>query len=49
MIYSVNFVDMTLRLNPLAVTKYLMETQWKLYPLKRMDIKIFKYEKDGLF
>ena len=28
MIYSVNFVDMTLKLNPLAVTKYLTETEW---------------------
>lgn len=49
MIYSVNFVDMTLKLNPLAVTKYLTETEWKLYPIKRTDIKIFQYEKNGIF
>ena len=49
MIYSVNFVDMTLKLNPLAVTKYLTETEWKLYPIKRTDIKIFQYETDGIF
>lgn len=49
MIYSVNFVDMTLKLNPLAVTRYLTETEWKLYPIKRTDIKIFQYEKDEIF
>ena len=49
MIYSVNFVDMTLKLNPLAVTKYLSETNWELYPIKRNDIKIFQYKKEDLF
>jgi len=49
MIYSVNFVDMTLKLNPLAVTKYLSETNLELYPIKRNDIKIFQYKKEDLF
>ena len=49
MIYSVNFVDMTLKLNPLAVTKYLSETNWEQYPIKRNDIKIFQYKKEDLF
>ena len=49
MIYSVNFVDMTLKLNPLAVTKYLSETNWELYPIKRKDIKIFQYKKEDFF
>lgn len=49
MIYSVNFVDMTWKLNPLAVTKYLSETNWELYPIKRNDIKIFQYKKEDLF
>lgn len=49
MIYSVNFVDMTLKLNPLAVTKYLTETNWELYPVKRKDIKIFQYIREDLF
>lgn len=40
---------MTLKLNPLAVTKYLTETNWELYPIKRSDIKIFQYKKGGLF
>lgn len=49
MIYSVNFVDMTLKLDPLAVTKYLSQTNWELYPIKRKDIKIFQYKKEDLF
>ena len=49
MIYSVNLVDMTLKLNPLAVTKYLTETNWELYPVKRKDIKIFQYIREDLF
>ena len=49
MIYSINFVDMTLKLNPLAVAKYLIDTQWKEYLVKRNDIKIFQYEKDDTF
>ena len=49
MIYSINFVDMTLKLNPLAVAKYLMDTQWKEYAVNRNDIKIFQYEKDDIF
>ena len=40
---------MTLKLNPLAVTKYLSETNWELYPIKRNDIKIFQYKKEDLF
>lgn len=49
MIYTVNFVDMTLKLNPLAVMKYLTETNWQLYPIKRKDIKIFQYKKEDFF
>lgn len=49
MIYSINFVDMTLKLNPLAVARYLAETNWKLYPIKRKDIKIFQYKSENLF
>ncbi len=49
MIYSVNFVDMTLKLNPLVVTKYLTETNWELYPMKRKDIKIYQCKKEDLF
>lgn len=49
MIYSVNFEDMTLKLNPLAVAKYLSDTKWILYPVKRKDIKIFQYKEENFF
>lgn len=44
MIYSVNFLDMTDNLNPLAVCKYLEQTYWKCIPLKRTDVKVYQYE-----
>lgn len=51
MIYSVNFVDMTEKINPLAFAKYLKDTGWNLVPTKRTYIKIFQIvkEKDEAF
>jgi len=49
MIYSVNFIDMTEKLNPLAVSKYLDEMGWIQFPYKRTDIKIYQFEKDNVF
>ena len=49
MIYSVNFIDMTEKLNPLAVSKYLDEMGWTQFPYKREDIKIYQFEKDNIF
>lgn len=49
MIYSVNFIDMTLKLDPLAVVKYLIETNWNQYAIKRNDIKIFQYDENNIF
>lgn len=49
MIYSVNFIDMTLKLDPLAVVKYLTETNWNQYAIKRNDIKIFQYDENNIF
>lgn len=49
MIYSVNYMDMTLQLNPLAVARYLADTGWELYPVKRSDIRIFQYKRNDLF
>ena len=49
MIYSINFLDMTEQLNPLAVCKYLEQTNWKLYPFKRKDVKVFQYVVDATF
>lgn len=42
MIYSVNFLDMTEKLNPLAVCKYLEQTGWNLFPFKRTDVKVYQ-------
>lgn len=51
MIYSVNFVDMTEKINSLAFAKYLKDTGWNLVPTKRTYIKIFQIikEKDEAF
>ncbi len=49
MIYSVNFVDMTEKLKPSAVCKYLSETEWEIFETKREDIKIYQYDKNDIF
>lgn len=43
MIYSVNLMDLTEKINPLSFAKYLKDTGWKLYPSRRTDIKVFQY------
>ena len=42
MIYSVNFMDLTEKINPFAFTKYLKDTGWKLFPTKRTYIRVFQ-------
>ncbi len=42
MIYSVNFLDLTEKINPLAFSKYLKDTGWSVYPTKRELVKIFQ-------
>lgn len=42
MIYSVNFLDLTEKINPLAFSKYLKDTGWTLYPTKRDYVKVFQ-------
>lgn len=42
MIYSVNFMDLTEKINPLAFTKYLKDTGWRAFPTKRNYVKIFQ-------
>lgn len=49
MIYSVNFLDMTEKLNPLAVCKYLEQTDWVLFPFMRTDVKVYQISKDDYF
>ncbi len=49
MIYSVNFLDMTENLNPLAVCKYLEQTDWNNISFRRSDVKVYQIEKVGIF
>lgn len=49
MIYSVNFMELTENINPLAFSKYLKDTGWDLFPSKKIQIKIFQCEKDHEF
>lgn len=49
MTYSVNFMDLTERISPLAFAKYLRDTGWELFQSKRAYIKIFQYERNDDF
>ena len=44
MIYSVNFLDLTEKINPLAFSKYLKDTGWVQFQSKRTNVKIFQLE-----
>lgn len=46
MIYSVNFLDLAEKINPLAFAKYLKDTGWNIFLSKKTYIKIFQYEND---
>lgn len=46
MIYSVNYMDLTEKINPFNFAKYLIDTGWSIYPTKRKKIKIFQLKKD---
>ncbi len=47
MIYSVNFMELTEKINPLAVAQYLRNTNWKEFETKRDYVKIFQYITDA--
>lgn len=47
MIYSVNFMDLTEKINPLAFAKYLKDTGWNTFPTKKSYVKIFQITKSG--
>lgn len=49
MIYSVDFLDMTEKINPLAFAKYLKDTGWSLFPSKKTYVKIYQYGKQEDF
>lgn len=42
MIYSINFLNLTEKINPLAFAKYLKDTGWKAFPTKKTYVKIFQ-------
>ncbi len=42
MIYSVNFLDLTEKINPHAFSKYLKDTGWTLFPTKNEYVKIYQ-------
>lgn len=46
MIYSVNFMDLTEKINPHAVAKYLKDTGWTQYKTRKDYIKIFQKNTD---
>jgi len=49
MIYSINFLDMTEKLNPIAVCKYLEQTDWRRFQFKRNDVKVYQIIKNDVF
>lgn len=49
MIFSVNFMDLTEKISPLAFAKYLKDIGWEQFPSKRQYIKIFQHEKMMIF
>lgn len=44
MIYSVNFFDLTEKINPFAFSKYLKDTGWIQFESKRKNVKIYQLE-----
>lgn len=49
MIYSVNFCDMTEKLNPLVVCKYLEDMGWRKFPFKRDDVNVYQFLGEQLY
>ena len=49
MTYSVNYLDLTEKISPLAFAKYLKDTGWALFQTKRESIKIFQFERNDDF
>ena len=49
MIYSVNYEELSGRINPFVIKRYLKGNGWVPFKTKRNDISIFQYIKDGQF
>ena len=47
MIYFINLMDLTEKIDPHTFVKYLESTGWHLFPRKRTDIKIFQIVKSN--
>lgn len=47
--YSVNFMDLSEKISPLAFAKYLKDMGWELFQNRKKYIKIFQYEKNDDF
>ncbi|MDE7389443.1 MAG: hypothetical protein K2M82_00645, partial [Lachnospiraceae bacterium] len=49
MIYSVNYIELTEKLNPFSVSRYLEDSGWVLFPRRRTDIRYYQIEKKDNF
>lgn len=49
MIYSVDFLELAEKINPLAFVKYLKDTGWILFQTKKSYVKIFQLEREDNF
>lgn len=47
MIYSVDFLGLSEKVNPFAFIKYLKDTGWKVFPTKREDVGVLQLEERG--
>ena len=45
--YSVNFLEMTVHINPLTVVQYLKDTGWKIFPRKNEAVKVLQYKTEN--
>ena len=49
MIYSVNYEELSGRINPFVIKRYLKGNGWVPFKTRRDDISVFQYIKDGQF
>ena len=49
MIYSIDFLELTEKINPFAFVKYLKDTGWTYYPTKKDYIRVFQLERGDNF
>lgn len=49
MIYSVDFLELTEKINPFAFVKYLKDTGWTYFPTKKDYIRVFQLERENTF